>query len=109
MSQLSVTDRVTAFLCEYYKLPAEKVADMLPTFLNVLQNHMIKMEKTVAEGDIQSIGNVGHTLKGALMNLGLDDFAEIAQTIEREGKAGRSEVDYSGLVDQLKENMAEIL
>ncbi len=109
MVQQSLTDRVSAFLCDYYKLPEEKVADMLPTFLDVLQNHIINMEKTVKEGDIHTIGRVGHTLKGALMNLGLDDFAEIAKTIEKEGKAGRWGVDYSSLVDQLKENLAEIL
>jgi len=109
MPHPSLTDRLTTFLCDYYKLPAEKVADMLPTFLNVLQNHMINMEKSVEEGNIQTIGSAGHTLKGALMNLGLDDFAEIAQIIEREGKAGRSETDYSGLVEQLKKKMAEIL
>lgn len=109
MVQLSLKDRVSAFLCDFYKLPAEKVADMLPSFLDVLQNHMINMEKTVEDGDIQTIGRAGHTLKGALMNLGLDDFAEIAQTIEREARAGICNVDYSDLVEQLKENMAEIL
>ena len=109
MAQLSLKDRVSVFLCDYYKLPAEKVVDMLPTFFEVLQNHMINLEKTVEEGDAQIIGRAGHTLKGALMNLGLDDFAEIAQAIERDGKAGRCRVDYSDLVERLKENLAEIL
>ena len=109
MAQLSLKDRIAAFLCDYYKLPDEKVADMLPAFLDVLQNHMMNMEKSVKDGDIQTIGRAGHTLKGALMNLGLDDFAEIAQAIEREGKAGKCNVDFSDLVGRLKENMAEIL
>lgn len=109
MPQLLLTDRVAVFLRENYKLPAEKVSEMLPTFLEVLQSHMNRMEKAVEEGDSQMIGSVGHILKGALVNLGLDDFAEIAQTIESEGKAGTRDVDFLELVAQLKENMAEIL
>ncbi len=109
MPQLSLTDRVTSFLGEHYKLSDEKVTDMLPTFLSVLQNHMRDMERVLGQNDVQAIGRLGHTLKGALLNLGLNDFAEIAKSIEIAGKEGSREVDYRGLVVQLKENMSEIL
>ncbi len=109
MPQLTLTDRVSRFLCEHYKLSDDKVAAMLPTFLSVLQNHIWDMERVLEQKDVRAIGKVGHTLKGALMNLGLDDFAAIAQSIEIAGKEGRREFDFQGLVAQLKENMSEIL
>ncbi len=109
MSQRSLTERVSGFLCEHYKLSDEKVTDMLPIFLSILQNHMRDMERVLEQKDVRAIGKAGHTLKGALMNLGLDDFAAIAQSIEIAGKEGRREFDFQGLVAQLKENMSEIL
>ncbi|MEA3467024.1 MAG: Hpt domain-containing protein [Thermodesulfobacteriota bacterium] len=109
MPQLLLTDRVSAFLCEHYKLSDDKVTDMLPTFLSVLQNHFRDLERVLGQKDVRAIGKAGHTLKGALVSLGLDDFAEIALSIETAGKEGRREFDFQGLVAQLKENLAEIL
>ena len=104
MPQRPLTDRVSGFLCDHYKLSGDKVTEMLPTFLSVLRNHMRDMESVLEQKDVRAIGKAGHTLKGALMNLGLDELAEIAQSIEIAGKEGRREFDVQGLVAKRMES-----
>lgn len=109
MAKLSLQERVSDHMCKQYQFSIDKVATMLPTFLNVLQNHMRDMESALAQGEVGAIAKVGHTLKGALLNLGLDDVAEIAKTIETEGMADNQDIDYSELVTQLQKQLEEIL
>ncbi|MBU1138456.1 MAG: Hpt domain-containing protein [Proteobacteria bacterium] len=87
----------------------DTVDAMLPAFLTTLQNHMQNLEDALALNDPATLGRLGHALKGALLNLGLDDLADIAHTIEIEGKSGSSDADYASMVIRLKVKMAEIL
>lgn len=82
---------------------------MMPVFLNTLQNHMQNLEDALGAGNPETLGRLGHALKGALLNLGLDDMADIAHIIENEGMSGSHEADFAGMVAQLKEKLAEIL
>jgi histidine phosphotransfer protein HptB len=109
MAHLSLSDRVICHVRERYQLSVEKIATMLPTFITVLQNHMKSMEKVLEVGEPEGLGKEGHTMKGALLNLGLGDIAEIAETIETEGKAGNRNIDYVDLVAQLRAKLEEIL
>lgn len=70
---------------------------------------MQELESSVGDGEIQCITKVSHKFKGALLNLGLDDIAEIAQRIEREGRADNTEIDYGQLALEIKEQLLEIL
>ena len=109
MTQLSIPDQVSKHIRDHYKLSADQVASMLPTFLQTLQSHMQDLETSLDVCETMGIAKAGHKLKGALLNLGLDDSAAIARRIEVEGKAGNQNADYSELVMQLKENLKEIL
>ncbi len=109
MTDLSLSDRVEKHVRDFYQLPVEKVAVMLPSFLAVLKNHLNDLEKVLEGGDPIGIGRVGHTLKGALLNLGLAEIAEIAASIEREGESGRTDFDFTEAVSRLKVELKEIL
>ncbi len=109
MALSSIAEQVKHHVCEQFQLEEEKVEAMLPTFFTTLQEHVHELEEGLQANDPAAIGRVGHMLKGALLNLGLDDMAEIAHSLEMEGKAGRSDVDFSGLVWELKEKMGGIL
>ncbi len=82
---------------------------MMPAFLTTLQDHMQNLEDALGAGDPETLGRLGHALKGALLNLGLDDMADIAHIIESEGRSGSREADFAGMVTRLKEKLAEIL
>ena len=63
----------------------------------------------MAENNLASIGEVGHTIKGAFLNLGLDDCASIALQIEERGKAGDHETNFKQLVEDLRLKISPIL
>lgn len=109
MAGQSLSERVGIHIRDCYQLPVERVAVMLPTFFVVLRNHLTDLEKALEAGDSEGIGRVGHTLKGALLNLGLVDIADIAAAIEREGKTGRQDFDFAEPVTWLREELEEIL
>ncbi len=109
MTEQSLSKQVETHVCKQYQLPVEKVAVMLPAFLEVLKNHLNDLEKALDGDEPEDIGRVGHTLKGALLNLGLPGIAEIAANIEREGKLGRKNFDFAEPVAQLREKLKEIL
>lgn len=109
MAELSLSDRILSHLCEHYPLSVDKVTTMLPTFIRVLRQHMENMKKALETGDPVTVGKIGHTLKGALLNLGLAELAAIAENIETEGKAANHLIDYADLVEQLQEGLKEIV
>ena len=109
MALSPLLEKVKHHICAHFQLEEEKVVSMLPVFLTTLQNHMQNLEKALESKDPEIIGRQGHALKGALLNLGIDDMADTAHLIEVEGKSGNSKADFAGMVNHLKENLAEIL
>lgn len=102
-------EQIQAYLCEKFHLPEDQVAEMLPKFMETLVSHMEKLHSATLSGDLERIGRAGHTMKGALLNLGLNDCADIAFDIERFGKEHDSSVDYAILVNELRAKLGELL
>jgi len=102
MSAQQLSDRIRLFLCEQFQLTPDQVAAMMPNFIATLSVHMANLERSLASGDPQSIGKAGHTIKGALLNLGLTDYADLAFAIEKLGKGGDRSVDYQTLIANLR-------
>jgi HPt (histidine-containing phosphotransfer) domain-containing protein len=82
---------------------------MLPMFIKTLQSHMQDLETSLERCGTIGIAKAGHKMKGALLNLGLNDSAVFARRIEEEGMADNQHFDYSELVIQLKNELQEIL
>ena len=70
---------------------------------------MQNLEEALKENNPASIGEVGHTIKGAFLNLGLEDCASIALQIEKQGKAGDHTTNYRKLVEDLRLKINPIL
>lgn len=52
--------------------------------------------------------NVGHSLKGLLLNMGQPEWAEVARDLEKSARAGEMR-DYAALIALLTEGMATVL
>lgn len=100
---------IREYLAKQYHLPAEQVESMLPGFLTTLENHMNSLEKALAENDSLLVGKAAHTIKGAFLNLGLGECAELARTIEEAGKAGGNVDDLASQVQELRLQLNRIL
>lgn len=82
---------------------------MMPSFLSTLGEHMETLEDALGDSDLLRLGKAGHTIKGAFLNLGLQECAQIAIDIELSGKAGDSSVDYRAKIDSLHQLLKPIL
>lgn len=108
MSLSPLLEQVKCHIREHFQLEEDKVDAMMPAFLTTLQNHMQNLENALEVNDPVTLGRLGHAMKGALLNLGLDDMADIAHAIENEGKSENGDADFTGMVTLLKEKMTEI-
>jgi HPt (histidine-containing phosphotransfer) domain-containing protein len=69
--QKSSVETIKVHLAEQFSLSEEQVEMMLPSFLATLGTHMEKLETALAENNPVLLGKIGHTIKGAFLNLGL--------------------------------------
>lgn len=99
------TQTIVNHLHDAYMLTDEKVAEVLPRFLDTLLTHLEKLDHPLQTNNLDELGKVGHTLKGALLNLGLADLADIAYGIEQQCKVGNTTADYQGMAQQLQEKI----
>jgi HPt (histidine-containing phosphotransfer) domain-containing protein len=100
---------IKTYLEEQFNLPAEQIEMLLPSFIATLGLHMQSLEDALLENNPTLIGKVGHTIKGAFLNLGLEDCASIALCIEERGKAGDHATNFKQLVEDLRVKLNPVL
>ncbi|MBN2808402.1 MAG: response regulator [Deltaproteobacteria bacterium] len=75
-----------------YALAENESATVLQTFTNVITDNLIRAQADARNGDFPDLSKRAHALKGNLVNLGLEDLAELAQNLEMKAK-NRLETD----------------
>jgi HPt (histidine-containing phosphotransfer) domain-containing protein len=109
MSNDQQKDDIKTYLSEQFNLSMEQIDAMLPDFITTLHSHMVNLEKSVAEKNMERIGKSAHTIKGALLNLGLEHSADIAYLIEKSGKSNDTSVDYDKMINTLRVRLSPLL
>ena len=109
MSKQVQLNIIRKYLCSRFQFPDEQVDQMLPSFITTLGDHMQGLENALRAGDLVELGKKGHTMKGALLNLGLHDSAEIALEIEVKGREQDESADYASLVKKLRAGLEPLL
>lgn len=102
-------NRIKEHLAEQFHLPAEQIDMLMPSFITTLQTHMASLRQALDGDNPQVIGELGHTIKGAFLNLGLDQCAAIALQIEHQGKAGDRLTNYRQLYNELHNTLRPII
>ena len=85
-----------------YLLSEEKTETMIPVFVNTLRSHMDRLAELAADGDMEQLSRASHAVKGALLNIGLSELAETAQTIEQQCKNGNSRLNFQAMITDLQ-------
>ena len=85
-----------------YLLSEEKTETMIPVFVNTLRSHMDRLAELAADGDMEQLSRASHAVKGALLNIGLSELAETAQTIEQQCKNGNSPLNFQAMITDLQ-------
>ena len=97
------------YLREQFHLSEEQVEEMFPGFAAAIATHMQNLDQAIVENDTVAIGKAAHTLKGALLNLGMADCAKIAVLIEERAKAADSSSDFRKPSEDLRLVLAPLI
>jgi len=109
MQRIEYHQIIRNHLSTSYLLSEEKIDSVLPGFLATLQQYMSNLEETAARETDEAVSRAGHAVKGALLNLGLNDLADKAFTIEKNCKAGTADWNSSPFIAELKQEIAKII
>ncbi len=109
MDDVTYSERIVMYLGKQFNLPKEQVNSMMPDFLATLSSHMKRLEEVLQDNNLSNITKASHTIKGALLNLGLTDCAELALQIEKSSSSADETVDYATLVTSLGAIVSEIV
>ncbi len=102
-------EQIKAYLLSQFNLPETQVDAMIPGFIVALADHAARLDEAYKAGDLARLGKVGHTIKGALLNLGLHDCADLAYEIERKGKKQKEDAELHRLMKTLREKLKPYL
>ncbi|OEU51381.1 MAG: hypothetical protein BA862_06670 [Desulfobulbaceae bacterium S3730MH12] len=94
--------QIKQYLFEQFSLTEEQIETMLPGFISTLVSHMQNLENALVENNPTTMGRAAHTIKGAFLNLGLEECAQTASLIEEKGKAGDMTTDFQKLINDLR-------
>lgn len=109
MTKQERIEQMENYLCEKFHLPKAQVVEMLPNFVTTLASHMENIENALSANDLILLGKAGHTMKGALLNLGLHDCSGLALEIENKGKAEDTQTNFEALVKDLRKCLEPLI
>ena len=69
----------------------DEMQEIVAAFVVEVTGYIEAIKKAMRESDFQTIGRLGHTIKGDSMAVGLDDIAKIGASIEQAGKVQKTE------------------
>ncbi|MDW7771830.1 MAG: Hpt domain-containing protein [Desulfobulbaceae bacterium] len=91
-----------------YLLSDARINEVLPRFLETLEILVSDLEKLSGSGNIEEINRTGHAIKGALLNLGLQQLAEKAYALEHYKTLQNQEAGAVQLITDLKKEIYKI-
>jgi HPt (histidine-containing phosphotransfer) domain-containing protein len=95
-------EEIKEYLSQQFNLPRDQIELMLPDFVAALRLHMENLETALAANDLVLLAKAGHTIKGAFLNLGMEECAAIALQIEVDGKRGGHSTNFRKLIEELQ-------
>ena len=67
-------------------LEEEEFFELVGLFVEVSRADLARLESSLHAGDAEQVREAAHSIKGAALNLGLNDISEIAKGIEERAR-----------------------
>ena len=100
---------IKAHLKKQFGLADQQIDSLLPSFVDTLAGYLAELEARFAAGNTEEVGRVAHTAKGALLNLGLHQQAELAKKVEHTARAGGELAQIEQELGNLRAALAPLL
>eukprot|EP00362_Geleiidae_sp_MMETSP1317_P001240 CAMPEP_0201285966 /NCGR_PEP_ID=MMETSP1317-20130820/114087_1 /ASSEMBLY_ACC=CAM_ASM_000770 /TAXON_ID=187299 /ORGANISM="Undescribed Undescribed, Strain Undescribed" /LENGTH=99 /DNA_ID=CAMNT_0047612265 /DNA_START=250 /DNA_END=549 /DNA_ORIENTATION=- len=92
-----------------YLLSDARIEEVLPRFTATLESLMNDLDKVSDSGNFEALNRTGHAMKGALLNLGLRQLADIAFSIEKFDALQAGEADVVIFIAELRKELDKII
>ncbi len=102
-----LNSRLRAYLQATTNLSPEQSERVLAAVRNSIADNLALAAQAMDTGDLTTLGRAAHTLKGTLLQCGMEELAAKAEEIHHGIRKG-SELDYPALFDHLKEELATL-
>ncbi len=100
-----ILGHIKTHLATAYHLPTAKINQLLAASGSILATHLQQAETAIEKGDRDAVTHTAHSMKGILLNLGLNSIADLAYRLETNQK--RQE-EISGCTAQLQALQREL-
>jgi PAS domain S-box-containing protein len=84
------------------ELPIEFLDQLIEMFFSTVDDDLKKLKTAILSDDFNTIVEVSHGIKGASINIKMDDIYKITQDLE-ENAISKNSIDYNELYNQLEE------
>jgi len=78
-------------ISEKLGLEEDEYLELVELFIETSKSDLKNLQSAINNKNIEMIFGIAHSLKGAAMNLELDDFIELAKSIEKTTRDGKLE------------------
>jgi HPt (histidine-containing phosphotransfer) domain-containing protein len=72
-------------------LEEDEYLELVELFIETSKSDLKNLQSAINNKDMEMIAGIAHSLKGAAMNLGLEEFLELAKMIEKTARDGELE------------------
>ncbi len=94
-------------ICEALGLEREEFVEFARLFLDVAFKDLASMEDSLAKGDMRSLAEGAHSIKGAASTLDMEEIFILARSLELKAKKGGEEGIYEEL-QALREELTRL-
>ena len=109
MSEEANRLQIKQHLVAQFGLPEDQIEPLLTPFFLAISEYQEELENAIKIGENESIAKVAHKYKGALLNLGMKQAANLAQNIEHAAKEQQVLSYYQQVTIQLAEMISPLL
>ena len=92
-----------------FGIPEEQIESLLTSFIEAIAEYQQTLESAIETGEYDSIAQIAHKYKGALLNLGMKQTAHLAEDIEHSAKEKQRSCEYRQVSSQMAEMIAPLL
>jgi PAS domain S-box-containing protein len=90
-------------LCETLQVSPEQLQMLLDAYREKMAQTFGELSRAIEANDLRQIALLAHSIKGSSSNFRLESVTQLAETMEVEGRAGNTALDYKGLFKAIGE------
>ena len=96
-------ETIKKYMSQTYRLDDDKINEIVSATCEQMANHFNEAKNLIDQNNLEALTIAAHKIKGCLLNIGLNDLAEIAFDIESNARTGEKQGNYHQLLLEIKE------